>query len=143
MATKLVRSYTFKPGKNIHGMGQAIKNFFSNYKGTKVTLNYGENGNCIISCVTDSIRGASGIEQKFSSAVRKVSGNDVQITVTIIQKGNQAEVHYRQDISEVLQTAKAVFKSFAPIGISELYGIRTRRKIPIELNVAINQYLNE
>lgn len=67
---------------------------------------------------------------------------DVQITVTIIQKGNQAEVHYRQDISETLQAVKAVFLSFALIGISELYGIHTRREIPIELNAAIKRYLN-
>ena len=86
--------------------------------------------------------GASGIEQKCDSVARKVSGNDVQITVTIIQKGNQAEVHYKQDINEVLQATKAVFKSFALIGISELYGIRTRREIPIELNAVIEQYLN-
>lgn len=142
MATKLVRTYTFNPGKNIHGMGQAIKNFFSNYKGTKVKLSYEKDGSCTISCVTDSISSASGINQKFNSAVRKVSGNDVQIIVTIIQKGNQAEVHYSQYVSETLQAVKAVFKSFALIGISELYGIRTRREIPIQLNAAINQYLN-
>lgn len=141
MATKLVRTYTVHPGKNIHGMGQAIKNFFSEYSGTKVTLSYDENGNCMITCVTDSISRASGIEQNFNSVVRKFSGNDVQITVTIIQKGNQAEVHYRQDISEALQAVKAVFKSFALIGISELYGIHTRREIPIKLNEAIQRYL--
>lgn len=142
MATKLVRTYTFNPGKNIHGMGQAIKNFFSEYKGTKVALSYGEDGSCMITCVTNSIRGTSGIKQKINSIVRKVSGNDVQITVTIIQKGNQAEVHYRQDISETLQAAKAVLKSFALIGVSELYGIRTRREIPIKLNAVIKRYLN-
>lgn len=142
MATKLVRVYTFKQGKDIHGMGQAIKNFFCSYSGTKVTLTYGEDGSCMISCVTDSIMNASGIEQKINSVVRKASGNDVQIIVTIIQKGNQAEVHYKQDINETLQAAKAVFKSFALIGISELYGIRTRREIPIKLNMAIEQYLN-
>lgn len=141
MATKLVRTYTFNPGKDIHGMGQAIKRFFSGYSGTKVTLSYGEDGSCMISCATDSIIRASGIKQKFNSAVRKVSGNDVQITVTIIQKGNQAEVHYKQDISETAQAVKAVFKSFALLGISELYGIRTRRDIPIKLNKVIEQYL--
>lgn len=142
MATKLMRTYTLNPGKDIHGMGQTIKNFFSGYSGTKVTLSYGEDKSCMISCVTDSVAGASGIEQKLNSAVRKASGNDVQITVTILQKGNQAEVHYKQDISEVLHAAKAIFKSFALIGISELYGIRTRREIPIELNAVIQQYLN-
>lgn len=142
MATKLVRTYTFKSGKDIHGMGQAIKRFFSGYSGTKVALSYEEDGSCIISCDTDSIIGASGIEQKLNSAIRKVSGNDVKITVTIIQKGNQAEVHYKQDICESLKAVTAVFKSFALIGVSELYGIRTRREIPIELNAAIKQYLN-
>ena len=141
MATKLVRTYTLNSGKDIHGMGQAIKKFFSGYSGTKVALSYGEDGSCIISCVTDSIKEASGIEQKFNSAVRKFSGNDVQITVTIIQKGNQAIVHYKQDICESLQAVKAVFKSFALIGIGELYGIRARREIPIELNKVIEQYL--
>lgn len=97
----------------------------------------------MISCVTDSVVGASGIEQKFNSAVRKVSGNDIKITVTIIQKGDQAEVHYNQDISEAFQAVKAVFKSFALIGISELYGIRTRREIPILLNATINRYLDK
>lgn len=143
MATRLVRTYAFTPGKNIYGMGQAVKDFFSNYKGTKVTLNYGMEGSCVISCVTDSVVGASGIEQKFNSAVRKVSGNDIKITVTIIQKGDQAEVHYNQDISEAFQAVKAVFKSFALIGISELYGIRTRREIPILLNATINRYLDK
>ncbi len=142
MATKLVRTYTLNPGQDIHGMGQAIKKFFSGYKGTKVTLCYGEDGSCIISCVTDSIMRAPGMEQKFNSIARKASGCDVQITVTIIQKGNQAEVHYRQDICESLQVAKAVFLSFALVGVSELYGMRTRREIPIELNAIIESYLN-
>ncbi len=143
MATKLVRTYTLTPGKDICGMGCAVKNFFNNYKGTKVTLNYGESGNCVISCVTASIGDVSSIEQKINGVIRKVSGSDVQISVTIIQKGGQAEVHYKQDISEILKATKAVFKSFALIGISELYGIHTRRKIPIELNEAINRYLYE
>lgn len=142
MATKLVRTYTFRPGKTLQGMGQAVKSFFSDFKGTKVTLSYGEDGSCMISCVTDSIKDIRNIKKNIESGKRRLSGNDVQITVTIIQKGNQAEVHYLQDISEILQATKAVFGSFAPVGVSKLYGIHTRREIPIKLNAAINQYLN-
>lgn len=130
MATKLVRTYRFTPGKDIHGMGEAVRNFFESYKGTQVILGYNADGSCVIFCITDSF-------------VRKASGNDVQITVTIIPKGDQAEVHYRQDISEALRAVKAVFKSFALTGISELYGIQERREIPIKLNDVINKYLNE
>lgn len=143
MATKLVRSYTLTRGKNIRGMGQAIEKFFGGYKGTKVTLKQERDGSYVITCTTDSVLSAPDVKQKFNSAVRKVSGNIVEITVTLIPKGNQAEVHYRQDICETLQAAKAVFKSFALVGISELYGIRARREIPIELNAAICRYLNE
>lgn len=141
MATRLMRSYQLMPGKSIRGMGQAIKDFFYTYSGTKVTLTSYAEGYCIVSCVTESVVSAPGLDKKFSGAVRKLSGNDVNITVTLIQKGNKVEVHYLQDISEALQALKAVFVSFAPIGVSQLYSIKTRREIPIKLNAAINDYL--
>ena len=140
MATRLTRSYRLTSGKNIHGMGQAVKDFFSTYSGTKVTLT-DKKECCIIFCVTESVVSAPGLDKKFLGAARKLSGNDVKITVTLIQKGNEVEVHYLQDISEALQAVKSVFLSFALIGVSQLYGIKTRREIPIQLNAVINDYL--
>lgn len=122
-------------------MGQAIKDFFSTYSGTKVTLTSYAEGYCIVSCVTESVVSAPGLDKKFYGAVRKLSGNDVKITVTLIQSGGEVEVHYLQDISEALEAVKAVFLSFALIGVSQLYSIKTRREIPINLNAAIRDYL--
>lgn len=96
----------------------------------------------MVSCVTDSVWSAPGLDKKLKGAVRKFSGNDVKIKVSIVPKGRQAEVHYFQNISETIRTAKAVFKSFAFIGASELYGINERLKIPGKLDAVIKNYLN-
>lgn len=141
MATRLTRSYKLTPGKSIHGMGQAIKDFFNTYSGTKVTLTNASKECCMVSCVTQNIVSAPGLDKKFWGAFRKLSGNDVKITVTLIQRSNEIEIHYLQDIDEELQLWKAVFKSFALVGAGQLYAIKMRREIPIKLNAAINDYL--
>lgn len=129
MATKLTRTYQIPEGKTIAGMAKAVETLFRSYDKTEVQLTRDLDGKWFVSCET-------------KSAIKKAAGTDMKILVTIFQKNsNCAEVHFFQDINEIVRAGKAIFKTPFFLGITGLVGIQDRHQIPYDVNRVISNYL--
>lgn len=128
MATKLRRSYSLPAGKTIHGMKDALKSYFNGIPNTDVTV---------------VPHGPHSYEIRSKTKYKALAlGADFQVTVDISQNNRTVEVHYREETNQLLATATAIVLSVWWIGLCGLYGVASRREIPIKIDEKIQAYLN-
>lgn len=135
MATRLERSYLLPKGKNVSRMAKVVGDYFTKFEGMTVCVNEMNSGNFMITCRTKEVY------KSIKGNVKRVTGHDLNITVSLLQEGNTVKVEFNQEINEGLRAAKAIFISFAGIGFAKLHGIKKRHDIPFELNDVIMAYL--
>ena len=132
MATKLERSYTLSSGKTISGIATAVENYFNSFQGVAVCATQKNSTVWIITCKNKDISGLA----------LKAAGCDISIITRLFQMQDTVTVEFEQEINEKSRVVKSIFKSFLPIGIANLYGVKKRHDIPAELHKVIWTYLN-
>ena len=130
MATKLKRTYSLPAGKTIHGLKDAARRYFDSILNTEVSaLPYG-NDSYVIKCKT------------ILHGIAKATGTEVNITLTLNLHGRQVEVHYLEECHNLSAWIGPVAIVAWPVGLCQLFGVASRRDIPMRLHSAMQSYLD-
>lgn len=127
LKTKLKRTYDLKT-KTVWGVNQTVVRYFNSLHNVTVNESY-NNGSNIITCK--------------ANLPRRMAGLKLDLIVTIEQSGNKITVVYESPTNEIIETVMGWGVSFFVIGAGKLLGQAIRRDIPIELDKAIQEYLNK
>lgn len=121
------RNYLLGQGKNLEGVAKAVCTYFDSQNGVKSTVS--KTGKCIT-------------VKSNSTKIRNLAGLKVNTRVVICKNYNGIHVKYYSPTDEEFERVAALLKSPAG-GIKSLIASHLRHEIPLNLNKAINNYLNE